>query len=35
MLAGAFSMGLELPASAQVAAQRLLDSAKEPPNWLM
>src|SRR5437764_6706547 len=35
MLAGAFSMGLELPASAQVTAQRLLDSAREPQNWLM
>src|SRR5437764_10445331 len=35
MLAGAFSMGLELPASAQVTPQRLLDSAKEPQNWLM
>ena len=35
MLAGAFSMGLELPASAQVTSQRLLDSAKEPQNWLM
>ncbi len=35
MFAGAFSMGLGLPASAQVTSQRLHDSAKEPQNWLM
>ena len=35
LLASAYSVGLGSPASAQVTAQRLLDSAKEPQNWLM
>jgi len=35
LLAGAFSIGFGLPASGQVTSQRLLDSAKEPQNWLM
>lgn len=35
LLAGVISGGLAFAASAQVTPQRLLDSAKEPQNWLM
>ena len=35
LLVGMVCLGLASVASAQVTAQRLLDSAKEPQNWLM
>src|SRR2546430_17267001 len=34
-LVSAISVGFALDVSAQVTSQRLLDSAKEPQNWLM